>query len=116
MKYAIKAALAVRGDFDDLGDVVEKIADELANLQDCNERLLDFAFGSDSTDSTVEFELTVEADNVDETINVGGSWLRTAIHATGGSTPGWEDSGPREHALVYELDDTGMHVRPLDRV
>ncbi|MFC4898657.1 hypothetical protein ACFQVD_30190 [Streptosporangium amethystogenes subsp. fukuiense] len=74
----MKVALSVRGDFDDLGDLAEGIADELAGLQDCNESLLDFAFGSDATDSTVEFELTVEAGSVDETVEVGGSWLRTA--------------------------------------
>lgn len=77
---------------------------------------LDFAFGSDATDSTVAFELTVEAGSVDETVEVGGSRLRAAIHAAGGCTPGWEDCGPREHALVYELDDTGVNVRPLERI
>ena len=92
MKYAMKVALSVRGDFDDLGDLAEGIADELAGLQDCNESLLDFAFGSDATDSTVEFELTVEAGSIDETVEVGGSWLRAAIHATGGCTPGWKTS------------------------
>jgi hypothetical protein len=43
-------------------------------------------------------------------------WLRTAIHATGGYTPGWEDSGPRQHAIVYEIDEAGVNVRPLESV
>jgi hypothetical protein len=116
VKYAMKAALSARGDVDDLGDVVDAIADELADLQDCNEKFLDFAYGSDATSSTVQFELTVEADSVDETITVGGSWLRTAIHATSGYTPGWEDSGPRQHAIVYEIDEAGVNVRPLESV
>ncbi|MFC0864114.1 hypothetical protein ACFHYQ_17610 [Sphaerimonospora cavernae] len=115
MKYAMKAALSVRGDFDDLGDVVDEIADELASLQDCNGKLLDFAYGSDATDNAVQFELTVEAGSVDETIETAGSWLRTAIHATGGYTPGWEDSGPRQYAIVYEIDEAGVNVRPLER-
>ncbi|WP_182879889.1 hypothetical protein [Microbispora sp. H10949] len=116
MKYAMKASLSVRGDIDDLGEIVDAIADELADLQDCDDKLLDFAYGSDATGNTVQFELTVECDSVDETVTIGGSWLRTAIHATGGYTPGWEDSGPRQHAIVYEIDEAGVHVRPLERV
>ena len=54
---------------------------------------LDFAVSADATDSTAVFEITAEATDDLEAMAGALSWVRAAIHAAGGATPGWSIAG-----------------------
>lgn len=110
MKFGLSIPVEAHGVPGNLGDAVDLVVAQLANLDDSHEQLLDFGVGSDATGNTVVFDLTVEATGVDEAFSVAWSCLRSAVQAAGGSTPGWEN-------VTYELSDTeGISVRPLERV
>jgi hypothetical protein len=59
--------------------------------------------------------VTVEASGLEEALRIGLSFVRSAIHATGAGTHGWDDTGRVENAIViYEVDtDESVEVRPL---
>jgi hypothetical protein len=73
----------------DLGEVVDSATDQLAIIDESTPALLDYAVSSDATDNTVTFELTVDAEDQMEALAGAVSWVRAAIHAIGGATPGW---------------------------
>jgi hypothetical protein len=73
----------------DLGDAVDQVTDQLALIDERTAELLDYAVSSDSTDNTALFEMTVDANDEMEALAGAVSWVRAAIHATGGATPGW---------------------------
>lgn len=76
----------------DLGDAIDQVTNELALIDERTPEMLDYAVSSDATDNTVVFELTVDADDEMEALAGAVSWVRAAIHATGGATPGWSVS------------------------
>jgi hypothetical protein len=73
----------------DLGEVIDHVTDQLALIDETTPAMLDYAVSSDATDNTVIFELTVDAEDQMEALAGTVSWVRAAIHATGGATPGW---------------------------
>lgn len=82
------------GDTDaDLGEVIDEVTDALALIDERTPELLDYAVSSDATDNSVVFELTVEADDDLQALSAALSWVRTAIHAMRGNTPGWTIEG-----------------------
>ena len=112
MKYGVHVPLVTSGDAD-LSECVEQVMEPWAALEECHERLLDFALGMDLSTGTVEAEITVEADAVEEAVSLAVSSLRSAIHASGGLTPDW-DTIPTDTAVKsYILDETGLSARPL---
>jgi hypothetical protein len=72
-----------------LGDAIDQVTDQLALIDERTPALLDYAVSSDATDNTAVFEVTVDADDEIEALAGAVSWVRAAIHATGGATPGW---------------------------
>ncbi|MGH2790205.1 MAG: hypothetical protein ACRDJ0_04385 [Actinomycetota bacterium] len=50
----------------------------------------DPAIGVDTSEGQVEISVTVEAERLDDAVQIGGVVIGTAIHAAGGHTPGWE--------------------------
>jgi hypothetical protein len=98
----------------DLGDNIAQVVEELAKLSTCKSDLLDFAAESDATDDTAEFTVTVQAPSLEEAMATGVSCIRSAIHATGASTQGWDDQPDEDTVVVYQVDsDEGAQVRPL---
>jgi len=77
----------------DLGATIDEVTDELAQIDQRTPELLDYAVSSDATDNSVVFEVTVDADDDMEALAAAASWVRAAIHATGGYTPDWITGG-----------------------
>jgi len=77
----------------DLGQEIDDVTDQLALIDERTPELLDYAVSSDAADNAVVFELTVDADDDLLALSAALSWVRTAIHATGGNTPGWAIEG-----------------------
>lgn len=117
MKFALRVFLTVSSDGPDeqLTDEVEHVVEHLLDLEGCNEGLLDSAIGLDLSQRSVDVDLTVEAATYGEAIDQGLTYVRTAIHSSGGGTPKWE-GGDREGVLAFEIDDRDMRVRriPVD--
>lgn len=91
----------------DLGQAIDDVTDQLALIDERTPELLDYAVSSDATDNAVVFELTVEADDDMQALSAALSWVRTAIHATGGNTPGWVIEGS---VSVATLADAGAQA------
>jgi hypothetical protein len=76
-----------------LGEAIDQVTDQLALIDERTPDLLDYAVSSDAGDSTAKFELTVDASDEMNALAGAVSWVRAAIHATGGATPGWTVGG-----------------------
>jgi hypothetical protein len=114
MKFWVNVPVQVSGYTGDLGDNIDRVVEELAKLDACNGDLLDFSADSDATNDTAEFAVTVEAPSLEEALKVGLSCIRSAIHATGAATHGWDDSRAGDGVVIYEVDaDESVEVRPL---
>jgi hypothetical protein len=77
----------------DLGDAIDQVTDQLALIDERTPELRDYAVSSDASNDTAVFEVTVEADDEMEALAGAVSWVRAAIRATGGATPGWSVGG-----------------------
>lgn len=77
----------------DLGEAIDQVTDQLALIDERTAELLDYAVSSDAEDNTAVFEITVNADDEMEALAGAVSWVRAAIHATGGATPDWSVGG-----------------------
>lgn len=89
----IPIRVAFTGSRTDLGTVIDQVTDQLAVIDEQTPELLDYAVSSDATDSTAVFEVTVDASDEMEALSAAVSWIRAAIHGTGGATPGWSVGG-----------------------
>jgi hypothetical protein len=96
--------VALANPSDDLGEAIDNVTDQLALIDEHTPELLDYAVSSDATDNAVIFEVTVEADDDLQALTAALSWVRTAIHAAGGNTPGWAIEGS---VSVATLADAG---------
>lgn len=76
-----------------LRDALAQITDQLAEIDENTPAFLDFAISADATDNTAVFEITTDASDQLEAMAGALSWVRAAIHAAGGATPGWSISG-----------------------
>ena len=61
----------------------------LLDLEQCNRNMKDPATSSDAGASEVTVELSVTEESEPEAVECAVNLCRTAIHALGGSTPGW---------------------------
>ena len=114
MKFWVNVPVQVIGYTGDLGDNIDRVVEELAKLDACKSDLLDFSADSDATDDPAEFAVTVDAPSLEEALKVGLSCIRTAIHATGAATHGWDDSRGENDVVIYQVDtDESVEVRPL---
>jgi hypothetical protein len=84
----------------DLGEAIGAVTDQLALIDENTPELLDYAVSSDATDNSAVFEITVDADDDLQALAAAISWVRAAIHATGGNTPGWTLEGSASVALL----------------
>jgi hypothetical protein len=76
-----------------LRDAIAEVTDRLAEIDQHTPAFLDFAVSADATDNTAVFEITADAADELEAIAGALSWVRAAIHAAGGATPGWSIAG-----------------------
>jgi hypothetical protein len=76
----------------DLFDAADRFTQELHALGDQNGRQ-DCTVGvelRDRSSGMIEVDLDVEGQDVESAFPVAMAWLRTALHAAGVPTPGWE--------------------------
>lgn len=112
--FEVVLPLQVEGHEGDLEEEIERVVAELAALDDCKDELLDYAVSLNQEDDTVEFEVTVQADEPPEALSIAISCVRAAIHATGAGTPGWDDHQSDDARVVYQVDsEEGMEIRPV---
>lgn len=86
---AIPIHVALSGPDADLGEAIGNVTNQLAVIDESTPELLDYAVSSDAADNSVLFEITLDADDDLQALAAAVSWVRAAIHATGGNTPGW---------------------------
>ena len=114
MKYWVNVPVHVTGYHGDLGDNIELVVEQLAKLDMCNSALLDYSVNCDATDDTAEFAVTVEASSLADAFSTGLSCIRSAIHATGAATRGWDEMSPDDGVVIYQVDaDESVEVRQL---
>ncbi len=114
MKYWVNIPVQVTGHHGDLGDNIDLVVEQLAKLDACNSALLDYSAESDASDDTAEFAVTVEASSLEEAFRTGLSCVRSAIHAAGAATRGWDDMSPGAGVVIYQVDaDESVEVRQL---
>ena len=93
MMYSAVIPVCVRLARGTLRDAMAEVTDQLAEIDEHTPAFLDFAVSADATDNTAVFEITADADDELEAITGALSWVRAAIHAAGGATPGWSIAG-----------------------
>src|SRR5512135_886262 len=99
------------------GDAVDEMVGELAGLVDADPRLRDLAVGlaldaSAGKGGLVDVDLTVDTPTPEAAAALGVGVVRTAIHAMGAATPGWENTSPVEATVTFALDEQSLH--PVD--
>lgn len=108
--YAVRIHLVASG-ADRLGlqDHVLDLDEHLVELEACNRGLLDWSLGTtiiaDGTAASIEAEFTIDAPTWGQALDEATALIRTAIHAAGGATPGWDDEDSDTGRVVYRIDD-----------
>lgn len=87
----------------ELVDATEAVMDELLKLED--ECLMDSSVSLDLHSRTVEIEIVATGEDYVDASERALSCVRTAIHASGGSTPDWpEFLHPTSHNAAELID------------
>jgi hypothetical protein len=96
MMFGIGIPLTVRNEVDeipdDLFEGVDKLAEALSDLEECDKSLLDSSLSADKGEGRVIVEVTVDAATLGAAVDKALGSVRAAIHAIGDGTPGWEDT------------------------
>ncbi|UPK62465.1 hypothetical protein MYP14_16920 [Rhodococcus pyridinivorans] len=111
-QYFVELALGVHPapPFKSLDDVEERIIDPLLDAFEGVEGPEDVDLGFDLSTGTLSISMVVEADSQAHALEDAVAAARTAIHATGGHTPEWD-----EIADLSE-DHFASTVRPAELV
>ncbi len=72
-------------------DRAEEIFDELAEAVYDLADVIDADLGANLEECLLDFTMAIDAEDEVSALRQGLTAVRTAIHASGGSTPGWED-------------------------
>lgn len=81
---------------------LDPLMEALLDLEEVDEAIMDPDLAADLSTGRVDVQMTVEADDPAEAMVKALAALRTAIHAIGDATPGWETT------------TAVMHVAPAD--
>ncbi|GAA2605880.1 helix-turn-helix domain-containing protein [Paractinoplanes durhamensis] len=114
-RYRCKMSFDVRNRDDsrltsaELASAADALTAELHNLEECNESMRDSVVFRDAEAGTVTVAITVIADDEPGAAQFTSDVCRTAIHATGGSTPGW--SSDSEGPSSPDFRPTDLHVK-----
>lgn len=108
--YAVRIHLVASGpDRAGLQDHVLDVSDHLVELEVHNAGLLDWSLGTtiiqDGCAASIEAEFTIDAPTWGQALDEATGLIRTAIHASGGATPGWDDDDCETGGVVYRIDD-----------
>lgn len=98
--YYVELVCGVRHE-GDLGDVVDPLMDAFDELSGVND--VDVATNNERSELTVF--LYVSAKSQPEALEIAQTATRTAVHATGGWTPDWDDGiDPEPRSTVQRAD------------
>lgn len=103
--YYVELIVGVRRDNNDLESIIDPLMDAFEGLTGVS----DVDLGVDFGERTLTISMYVDADTEGGAINDAIAAARTAIHQTGGHTPGWENSMP-------EANDFFSSVKRADLV
>jgi hypothetical protein len=106
MRYAVRIHLVITGE--DPGAIeraLDEVMEELVHLAEVDSRFADPSIGADLGDGTVEFALTVDAEE-GYAVPVALAAIRSAIHKAGGGTQAWPTFPPAE-AIEAKLVGSG---------
>lgn len=122
-QITFKGRLVVRTSSSELNQHLDEMIDRLvdAHLDDVMDHLIDTE-GTDSrlsdadlsaklSTGETELSIVVAAATPEEAMAIGMGAIRSAIHASGGSTPGWEKHAP---SARWALEDLRYEQRHLD--
>jgi hypothetical protein len=102
---SVQTSLLIQGS--NLHGVADAIMDHLVVLAEADgSQVLDSAVDADEVAGSLTIEVTVRAADMGSAVNVAMAAIRTAIHATGGSTEDWftpEELRVLDHALGAKL-------------
>lgn len=91
----------------------ERLTEELLKLEECNHGdVRDPAVSTEADRNVVLVELVIIASDLPSGIQKALNVVRTAIHATGGSTPDWPTIDElRPAGVAFRIAD--FHTRPI---
>ncbi|WP_207634462.1 hypothetical protein, partial [Candidatus Frankia alpina] len=101
MKYEGLVELTVTGPIGDFETHTDQLMDALLALED----LIDPDIGGNLAEGRMDITMTVEADTIPDAAYKSLSAVRTAIHAAGGATSGWERLIQKMTAEARQLAD-----------
>jgi hypothetical protein len=92
---------------------LDEVMAQLLELEESPDlQVTDSDISATLADGRVEISVVIEADSLDKATVVGHGAIRSAVHAAGGHTPGWQS----DHAAAWELDVQASTQRSLDPV
>ena len=90
MRYVTWETVRATGDRDTVDAATSALMDALIDLENSDNHLSDADLTVNLASGVVEVQMVIEAEDLGDAANYAHCVLRTAIHATGGHTPGWE--------------------------
>lgn len=102
MKYLTVAEVQFIGDLNSFEERVSALADALLDLEDADSAIEDPDIAANLAKGRADVQVSVIAEDPAEAATKALCALRTAIHAIGDATPGWETA------------TAVMHVAPAD--
>lgn len=99
-EFGVQLDVKPRGDDEGLAEALEEhldaVMEELLKLD-----AQDVSIGGSMTQGDVEITITVEAETYEEAVRRGLSCIRSALHAAGAHTHGWEQDVDRAITGVH---------------
>ncbi len=92
MRYLISQSVHAPGRTEALEAATDALMAALADLEEADPRVNDVDLGGNYLTGHADVRMLIDADNEGEAALYAFTTLRTAIHATGGLTPGWENA------------------------
>ena len=91
-EYSVRTKDNERLGAEDLHAEGKRLMEALLDLEKCNDDSTDSSTASDAARGTLIAELLVSADSTGAAVEKFLTIVRTATHAIGAATPGWDDS------------------------
>jgi len=105
MKYLTVAEVRFIGDLSTFQDRVCALEDALLDLEDVDSAITDPDIAADLIACRVDVQINVIAEDPAEAATKALCTIRTAIHAIGDATPGWETASAVMHVAPADSTD-----------
>lgn len=105
MKYMTIQQVRYAGDLTHFDERLDQLMTALLDLEDNDPAIEDPDLAAGLTTGVVDVQMVVEADDPADAMVKGLCFLRTAIHAIGDATPGWETQRAVMHVAPADVSD-----------